>query len=119
MSAIKSTVRRASRPAYSLMVSWAFLDSVTAMCAPAARSTAAWPGVALAGPPASGLPWWAPIAVSVVLVLIARAYVLWQRRGRTPDAPAAATLGETPGPVAPDPQDPEVPPKLDLAPAQV
>jgi hypothetical protein len=52
--------------------------------------------VFLAGPPASGLPWWAPIAVSVVLLLIARAYVLWHRRRRTPDDGATESLSDAP-----------------------
>ena len=77
------------------------------------------PTVFLAGPPASGLPWWAPIAVSVVLLIIARAYVLWHRRTRTPDAPAAESVGEAPVQAPPDPLEPEIPPKLDLAPSQV
>ena len=91
---------------------FASLTLAPAALAMAYRGPAGRTEVHRCGPPASGLPWWAPIAVSGVLLLIALAYVLRHRRKSTPDT-GAPLPGEDPAVKPPfEPLGPPDPPRL-------
>ena len=76
------------------------------------RGAAGRPEVHRCGPPASGLPWWTPVAVSAALLLVALAYVLRHRRRSTPD-PGAPLPGEDPAVKPPfEPLGPPDPPRF-------
>jgi hypothetical protein len=137
MRSIKSEVFRTSSWRRSAFASSTLLLSVLSAGARLATggASAGSTHAAQCGPPASDLPWWTPIAVSLVLLFLGLAYILvHRRRAAPPEAPAvpaedtaqaagpparAAGPGPAPGPEEPRPPRAEPPAALDLAPVRV